>query len=150
MTAPNLMAVDFAMLEQNAERACALLRTIGSKWRLLVVCQLVVGERTVTELEHITGLSQSALSQHLMVLRHRELVTTRRVAQNVYYALNSAVITDILVTLHKHFCEEDISPAVRRLPTKKSPRLPKGQKPLRQNAANLAYKAKSLPKAARH
>lgn len=98
-------AVDFEELQRNAEHASALLRTIGNKWRLLVVCQLVTGEKTVTELEGITGLSQSALSQHLMVLRHRELVNTRRVAQNIYYSLNSVIVTNLLLTLYKHYCE---------------------------------------------
>lgn len=108
---------DFKLLERNAERASALLRIIGSKWRLLVVCQLVTGEKTVGELEHVTGLRQSALSQHLMVLRHLDLVSTRRVAQNIYYSLNSAIVTDLLLTLHKHYCgqgEDAKSVAPRR------------------------------------
>ncbi|MDE2181550.1 MAG: helix-turn-helix transcriptional regulator [Alphaproteobacteria bacterium] len=103
MASPRLSS-DLKVLERNAERASALLRIIGSKWRLLVVCQLVSGEKTVGELERVTGLRQSALSQHLMVLRHRELVNTHRVAQNIYYSLNSTIVTDLLLTLHKHYC----------------------------------------------
>jgi DNA-binding transcriptional ArsR family regulator len=114
--APKFDTADLEVLQQNAERASALLRIIGSKWRLLLVCQLVMGEKTVSELERATGLRQSALSQHLMVLRHRELVNTRREAQNIYYSLNSAVVTDLLVTLHKHYCEPDeaVRPSRRR------------------------------------
>ncbi|MDE2500854.1 MAG: helix-turn-helix transcriptional regulator, partial [Alphaproteobacteria bacterium] len=120
--APRIEHADLAVLERNAERASALLRIIGSKWRLLVVCQLVTGEKTVGELERVTGLRQSALSQHLMVLRHRELVNTRRVAQSIYYSLNSAVVTDLLLTLHKHYCgeTEDVRSASSRRPLKKS------------------------------
>lgn len=119
---PKFDAADLKVLERNAERAAALLRIIGSKWRLLVVCQLVTGEKSVTELERATGLRQSALSQHLMVLRHRELVNTRREAQNIYYSLNSAVVTDLLVTLHRHYCEadEEARPAPRRRPVRKA------------------------------
>ncbi len=107
---------DLKVLERNAERASALLRIIGSKWRLLVICQLVSGEKTVTELERITGLRQSALSQHLMVLRHRELVNTRREAQSIYYSLNSTAVTDVLLTLHKHYCgaSDEAQPKRRR------------------------------------
>ncbi len=104
---PKFEHVDLDVMVRNAERASALLRNIGSKWRLLIVCQLVTGEKTVGELENVTGLRQSALSQHLMVLRHLDLVNTRRVAQSIYYSLNSAIVTDLLLTLHKHYCGED-------------------------------------------
>ena len=120
---------DLEVLERNAERASALLRIIGGKWRLLLVCQLVTGEKTVGELEHVTGLRQSAISQNLMVLRHRELVNTRRVAQNIYYSLNSAIVTDLLLTLHKHYCKETkktrlaLSPRSSRMDAAKPKRL---------------------------
>lgn len=116
--APRSDSADFEVLQRNAERASALLRIIGSKWRLLIVCQLVSGEKTVGELERVTGLRQSALSQHLMVLRHRELVNTRRVAQSIYYSLNSTVVTDLLLTLHKHYCEA--AEATRPAPSRRS------------------------------
>lgn len=105
--APKFEAADLEVLQRNAERASALLRNIGSKWRLLIVCQLISGEKTVGELERATGLRQSALSQHLMVLRHLELVSTRREAQSIFYSLSSAIVTDLLITLHKHYCGAD-------------------------------------------
>ncbi len=91
-------------LEENAERAAALLRSIGSKWRLLILCQLVKGEKSVGELERVIGLSQSALSQHLMVLRRHELVKTRRAAQMIYYSLGSDEVAAILTTLYNLYC----------------------------------------------
>lgn len=94
-------------LEENAERAAALLRSIGSKWRLLVLCQLVKGEKSVGELERIIGLSQSALSQHLMVLRRNDLVKTRRAAQMIFYSLNGPEVTAILNTLYGLYCGAD-------------------------------------------
>jgi ArsR family transcriptional regulator, virulence genes transcriptional regulator len=137
---PKLATPDLEMLERNAERASALLRIIGSKWRLLVVCQLVTGEKTVTDLERVTGLSQSTLSQHLMVLRHRELVNTRRVAQNIYYSLNSAIVTDLLLTLHRHYCEApgDARPALVRSRTKAVPADGKHRESGRRRAANTS------------
>lgn len=92
-------------LEDNAERAAVLLRSIGSKWRLLILCQLVKGEKSVGELERIIGLSQSALSQHLMVLRRNALVRTRRSAQMIFYSLNGTEVTAILSTLYGLYCE---------------------------------------------
>ena len=60
---------------------------MGGKPRLLVLCNLVEGERSVGELQRIVGLSQSALSQHLAVLRRTKLVETRREMQTIYYRL---------------------------------------------------------------
>lgn len=91
-------------LEDHVERAAELLRSIGSKWRLLILCQLVKGEKSVGELERIIGLSQSALSQHLMVLRRSELVRTRRSAQMIFYSLNGSEVTAILNTLYGLYC----------------------------------------------
>lgn len=101
-------------LEAKAERAAALLRSIGSKWRLLVLCQLVKGEKSVGELERVIGLSQSALSQHLMVLRRNDLVKTRRAAQMIYYSLNGKEVTAILSTLYDLYCGSGNKPAGKR------------------------------------
>jgi len=98
--------LNFEALEENAERATALLRSIGSKWRLLILCHLVGGEKSVGELERLLGLSQSALSQHLMVLRRHALVKTRRAAQMIYYSLNGHEVTAILETLHNLYCAD--------------------------------------------
>lgn len=99
--------IEVEALEENAERAATLLRSIGSKWRLLVLCQLVKGEKSVGELERIIGLSQSALSQHLMVLRRSKLVKTRRAAQMIFYSLDGPEVTAILTTLYGLYCEPD-------------------------------------------
>ena len=74
-------------LVENAERAAQLLRSIGSKWRLLVLCQLVKGEKSVGQLESIIGLSQSALSQHLAVLRTAGVIRTRREGKQLLCSL---------------------------------------------------------------
>ena len=145
MVAPGFHTADIEVLTRNAERASALLRIIGSKWRLLIVCHLVTGEKTVSELERATGLRQSALSQHLMVLRHRELVNTRRVAQNIYYSLNSAIVTDLILTLHRHYCEEpdDAEFDPDQAPVKAASAAPKRRPPVRQHAAKRAHQART-------
>ena len=65
-------------LEQSAERAAELMKTLGSKTRLLILCRLHEGEKSVTELQDSLGIGQSALSQHLAYLREKQIVTTRR------------------------------------------------------------------------
>ncbi len=146
--APRIEHADLEVLERNAERASTLLRIIGGKWRLLIVCQLVTGEKTVGELEHVTGLRQSAISQNLMVLRHRELVNTRRVAQNIYYSLDSEIVTDLLLTLHKYYCEEteDARSASRPRSSRKVAAKPNHRGPKRPRAVKRVGKA---PKTAR-
>ncbi len=73
-------------LEAKAEEVAALLSSMANAKRLLVLCQLVEGERSVGDLAEVVGLSQSALSQHLAKMRLQGLVETRREAQTVYTA----------------------------------------------------------------
>lgn len=91
-------------IEQNADKASRLLKSLASKPRLLVLCQLVQGERTAGELWEQSGLSQSALSQHLAKLRADDLVQTRKESQTVYYSLKSEQAAAIIKTLHQLYC----------------------------------------------
>ena len=93
-----------AALRQNAGRAAALLRALGNESRLLVLCHLCQQERSVTQLEALVGLSQSALSQHLARLRRDQLVVTRRAAQTIYYSLGSEAVRQMIAVLHDLFC----------------------------------------------
>jgi DNA-binding transcriptional ArsR family regulator len=97
-------AIDPAELSAHAETAAGLLRAMGGKSRLLVLCNLVEGERSVGELQRIVGLSQSALSQHLAVLRRSKLVETRRETQTIYYRLAGGAASAVLETLHGIYC----------------------------------------------
>ncbi len=100
-------AMDIAALQENASRASALLKSMSNEWRLLILCHLAEGERSVGELEREIGLSQSALSQHLAILRREQLVQTRRSAQSIYYKLASDEAAAIMTTLYELFCQND-------------------------------------------
>lgn len=95
---------DLANLEQSARRASALMKSMGNPHRLLILCQLVDGEKRVSELERIVGLSQSALSQHLARLRHDNLVNTRRQAQTIFYSLAGDEARAVIETLYGLYC----------------------------------------------
>ncbi len=95
---------DLADLRENASRASTLLKAMANKQRLMILCHLVEGERTVGALRDRIGLSQSALSQHLAVLRHDGLVQARRAGTSVIYALASPQATAIMETLYNLFC----------------------------------------------
>jgi ArsR family transcriptional regulator, virulence genes transcriptional regulator len=86
-------------LQKNARKASILLKAMSNEHRLLILCRLVVGERSVGELVRLVGLSQSALSQHLARLRRDNLVRTRREAQTIYYALASDEAVAVLERL---------------------------------------------------
>ncbi|MFG1422310.1 ArsR/SmtB family transcription factor [Roseixanthobacter liquoris] len=93
-----------AVLEARAEEAAALLSSMANAKRLLVLCHLVEGERSVGELATLAGLSQSALSQHLGKMRLQGLVSTRREAQTIYYSLASREVRAVLETLYGLYC----------------------------------------------
>jgi len=98
-------------LQANARRASALLKAMCNERRLLILCHLSQGERSVGELEDLVGLSQSALSQHLARLRNDNLVRTRRSAQNIYYSLNGHEAQTIMATLHGLYCTPAVEDA---------------------------------------
>jgi ArsR family transcriptional regulator, virulence genes transcriptional regulator len=93
-----------AVLEERAEEAAELLGSMANAKRLLVLCHLVEGERSVGDLATIAGLSQSALSQHLGKMRLQGLVKTRRDAQTIFYSLASHEVRAVLETLYGLYC----------------------------------------------
>jgi DNA-binding transcriptional ArsR family regulator len=100
----DLMEMDFEQMQASAGEASTLLKSMSNENRLLILCQLLEGEKSVTELQSHLPLSQSALSQHLAVLRRDGLVTTKRVAQSIYYSLNGTEARAVLATLYDLYC----------------------------------------------
>ncbi len=100
------MPLDGEAMRLHAADASRVLKALANEKRLLLLCQLVEGECSVGELNARVDLSQSALSQHLAVLRDEGLVTTRREAQTIYYALAEGPAQRILATLHGIYCGE--------------------------------------------
>ena len=97
-------ALDVTGMTGHADEAGALLKAMASTPRLLILCHLVAGEYSVGELLSEIPLSASALSQHLAVLRQEGLVTTRRNAQTICYALPPGPAVEIISILHATFC----------------------------------------------
>ena len=97
--------MDLSQMAQSADRASALMKTLGHRDRLMILCQLAVGEKSVSELQASLGLSQSALSQHLAVLRRERIVSSRKHAQSVSYSLAGDEAPRVMHTLHEVFCK---------------------------------------------
>jgi len=93
-------------MRDNAAQASRLLRALSNENRLMLLCLLFEGEKTVGELNASLDLSQSALSQHLAVLREEGMVRTRRAGQSIYYGLASPPAQRVIETLHSVYCPE--------------------------------------------
>lgn len=91
-------------LEAKAEEVSALLAAMANPKRLLVLCTLLSGEKSVGDLAEIVHLSPAALSQHLGKMRALRLVATRRDGQTIYYRLASAEVQAVLETLYRVYC----------------------------------------------
>lgn len=91
-------------MQDAADRASALLKTLGHPGRLMILCNLAEGERSVGDLADELQISQSALSQHLARMRSEGLVETRRDSQNVFYSVTDGEIRALIKSLYKIFC----------------------------------------------
>mgnify|MGYP000073575676 CR=1 FL=1 len=103
--------IDINRLSSAADQAQQLLKALANRDRLLLLCQLVEGERSVGELEQLLGIVQPTLSQQLAVLRREGLVATRREGKQVYYRVASAEALAVLNTLYGLFCAEEVTNA---------------------------------------
>jgi DNA-binding transcriptional ArsR family regulator len=100
----SLSAPSAAAMEAHAEAASRLLKAMANASRLQILCLLGEAELSVSEINERVPLSQSALSQHLAVLRADGLVVTRREAQTIYYAVAPGPAIDLIHVLHQYFC----------------------------------------------
>ena len=98
----NKMDVD--MMRRSAREASDLLKALSNEHRLLILCNLGDGEKSVGELQELIGLGQSALSQHLARLRRDGLVQTRRQSQTIYYSLHGEVAARVIEVLYDVYC----------------------------------------------
>jgi DNA-binding transcriptional ArsR family regulator len=91
-------------MELAAERVSELMKLLANKHRLLVLCQLAEGERSVGELARLLGVREPAMSQQLAVLRREGLVRPRREAQTMYYALARDDVRRLMEFLYATYC----------------------------------------------
>lgn len=99
---------------RHAQSASLLLKSLANAHRLKILCALSEGPLSVGELNIRVALSQSALSQHLAVLREQRLVSTRRKSQTIYYAIEPGPAQAVMEVLYQHFCRQVPSAARRQ------------------------------------
>lgn len=101
----DLGPVDPGQMAEAADRASELLKSLGNRHRLLILCQLTEGERSVGDLAAFLDLRDSTVSQHLSLLRRDGLVEARRDGQTIWYRIASAPARRVLETLFAIFCK---------------------------------------------
>ncbi|EKF17361.1 ArsR/SmtB family transcription factor [Nitratireductor pacificus] len=101
---PDQSPEDFEALLEQARKASDLLKALSHESRLLILCLLAEGEKSVSELEDIMKMPQAAVSQQLARLRFDRLVNTRREGRAIYYSIASAEVGSVIEALYDLFC----------------------------------------------
>ena len=104
---------DFNRLLEQARKASDLLKALSHESRLLILCLLAEGEKSVSELEESMKMPQAAVSQQLARLRFDRLVHTRREGRVIYYSIASAEVSSVIETLYDLFCASVRKPEPR-------------------------------------
>jgi ArsR family transcriptional regulator, virulence genes transcriptional regulator len=99
------MKMNIDVMETAADSASNLLKALANRHRLLIICQLIDGERSVGDLAEFLGLRDSTVSQHLALLRKDGLVSARRDAQTIYYSIASDPAREVLTALYRVYCK---------------------------------------------
>ncbi len=98
------MKINTDQMQSAADTAINLLKAMASRHRLLILCQLIDGERSVGELAAFLGVRDSTVSQHLAILRRDDLVDSRRDGQTIWYSISSAPARELVEVLYRSFC----------------------------------------------
>ncbi|KAB2886860.1 MAG: winged helix-turn-helix transcriptional regulator [Pseudorhodoplanes sp.] len=101
---PKKTTPDIDQFLDNAREASEFLKALSHEARLVILCLLVEGEKSVTEIEQVLGLRQPAVSQQLARLRADDLVDTRRDGKNIYYSLARPEVGGVIEAIHDAFC----------------------------------------------
>lgn len=100
------MISDLAQMEEGTEKAASFLSGLASPHRLRILCQLVDGEKTVTDLILATGIPQTSMSQHLAKLKDEGIVTYRRDHRMLYYTICNQTALEIMQLLYANYCQQ--------------------------------------------
>jgi DNA-binding transcriptional ArsR family regulator len=110
MTVPRIGAdaseEEIRALFEQARKAGDLLKALSHETRLLILCLLTEGEKSVSELEQVMSMPQAAVSQQLARLRLDRLVMARREGRQIYYRIASDEISIIIGQLYEMFCRD--------------------------------------------
>jgi DNA-binding transcriptional ArsR family regulator len=112
------MKIKSSQMREQAAAAEEMLKALANRHRLMILCQLIEGERPVRDFAEFLGLRDSTVSQHLALLRKDGLVETRREGQTIWYSLESEPVRRLVETLYEIYC----GPSAMRAPKTKRTR----------------------------
>lgn len=98
--------INLKKMLSSAEKACALMKVLSNRDRMMILCEISQHERCVSELEEKLEIYQPTLSQQLTVLRKEKLVKTRREGKQIYYSLESSQALAVIEVLYQQFCKQ--------------------------------------------
>ena len=101
------MKIDMSTMQSAADQACELLKAMSNRHRLLILCQLIEGEKSVGQLAEFLEVRDSTVSQHLALLRKDRLIAGRREGQTIWYRIDSDAARQVVETLYASFCVKD-------------------------------------------
>ena len=107
------MKFDLAAMSASADLVSELLKALGNRHRLLILCQLLDDERSVGDLAGFLELRDSTVSQHLALLRREGLVQARRDGQTIWYSICSEPARQVLAVLYRSFCNPPAAAGAR-------------------------------------
>lgn len=96
---------EIADLMTQARKASEMLKALSHETRLLILCLLSEGEKSVSEIEDIVSLPQATVSQQLARLRFDKIVTTRREGRMIYYRIADSDVSTVIESLYDLFCQ---------------------------------------------
>lgn len=91
-------------MQAAADEASELLKALANRHRLLILCQLVDGERSVGQLAEFLGIRDSTVSQHLALLRRDKIIAGRRDGQTIWYRIESEPARNVITALYGTYC----------------------------------------------
>lgn len=98
------MKLDPETMQGAADDASELLKALANRHRLLILCQLIDGERSVGQLAEFLGIRDSTVSQHLALLRRDRIIAGRRDGQTIWYRIESEPARSVISALYTSFC----------------------------------------------
>ena len=98
------MKMEYDIMRDAADRASDLLKALSNRHRLLILCHLIDGERSVGQLADVLGIRDSTVSQHLAVLRRDRIITGRRDGQSIRYRIESGPARQVVEVLYRSLC----------------------------------------------
>ncbi|ARO13571.1 regulatory protein, ArsR [Ketogulonicigenium robustum] len=98
--------IDPEAMRGSADDASELLKSLANRHRLLILCQLAEGEKSVGQLAEFLGIRDSTVSQHLALLRRDRIIIGRRDGQTIWYRIESEAAQKVVLMLYETFCAE--------------------------------------------